>query len=289
VKIRHLIPAVDGNASEPLRVAEELTIQSIRRAVDFSPHIDVEVMPIANGDCFSPIWAENNFRVANINKPNSRDVIKVGPRIPLVADILSSFGEGHDRDLFVLSHPDIAVQPFFYEYLAHLAKESGKAGSIVRRTLPMGLLYERDWGAIYAHSGQPHSGHDCFFFPPESVKKLEVGKLYLGTPPTARVLMLNLRLLDIGFKVYRDQSATFHFGDDRDWKSNENRVLLSRMNLNEARSVVKTLKEVYPPDKVEKLLSRSGLKSLLTCEPETLSLRTTRHLQRFIDLLRPKK
>ena len=281
MKIHHLIPVVDDEASASLKAAQAVTVASVLRAVAFSEANEVTVTLVGT---LSPEVSRSlspSFSVSQNRKPSSRELIGKGPALPQIADIFSNALPADPHELIVYSQPDIAVQPYFYDAVAALYSHTGSSGSIPRRTLPIDSLTASEMSLLYAEIGAPHPGHDCFFFPKRLLPELEMGALFVGSPATDRVLTLNLRLLAEGFHIHRDKALTFHFGDEREWSKDSSRRHLNELNWHEASRVVSSLQHRFSKGEVEVLLEKTGLGRLGSPDGSLLWFRLMKRSRRW--------
>ena len=235
IRLRHVINTVGEDAPADLRRAQEITLQSIERAVAFSAgRLQVDVVAVtAPQDRPDRGW----LRWAPIIQRTLRDIpgAQSDRPLPFLADVLEGFwldaaptaGNDPGWDIGVYTNVDIAVQPYFYELVLELFRGGNDALSIMRRTVPddRGGHNGRNGRSLIelaSQVGDSHPGHDCFAFTPAVLRRCAVGDVVLGIPHVGRSLVANLLLNATNFAGRRDLHATFHLGDERPWKSDDN-------------------------------------------------------------------
>lgn len=161
--------------------------------------------------------------------PNlSRSILDIGrfktkKKLPFIKDILDeAYNASTVGDYIIYSNADIAIQPYFYDFIFQSIEGGLDSFVINRRTISKKYQRPSELTAMYSEIGEEHPGFDCFIFPRESYSRFVLGKTILGANWIGRVLILNLIAFTKSFRLFSDRSLTFHIGDDRTWKSPEN-------------------------------------------------------------------
>jgi len=229
IRLRHVINMIGADAPASLRRAQEITLQSIERAVAFSNgRLQVDVVAVtAPQDRPDRPW----LRWAPIIWRTLRDIPSAHSDrpLPFLADVLEGFwldaapADGSDPgwDIGIYTNVDIAVQPYFYELVLELFRGGNDALSIMRRTVSDGS-HVSSLVELASEVGESHPGHDCFAFTPAVLRRCDVGDVVLGIPRVGLSFLTNLRLHATNFSVRQDLHATFHLGNERPWTSGEN-------------------------------------------------------------------
>jgi hypothetical protein len=133
-----------------------------------------------------------------------------------------------DYDFFIYTNADIALVELFYTLIHHTLKiYSLDAFTVNRRTIAKEYnnqtLHSKNISFIEKQIlplYKRHPGTDCFIIRREIIQGLNLGNLFLGHPPWARVLLsiLDLHMAKRFRKLKSRNGWTYHLGDDRDWK-----------------------------------------------------------------------
>lgn len=253
LRIGHVINPLAAVPGSDLLAAQPITFESMRRAIAFSSGTDVEievvaaVLPEDRGEV--PQWMKTG-------RPLGQTVQDVGSfatarRLPLLRDVLDRLNDCGPFDVGIYTNVDIALQPHFYDFVARTYRSGFDAFSINRRTVipvadPVAIT------ELYAATGLPHNGHDCFIFPMTALDDFELDDVCIGAPPVGRLLLVNLIAASKRFREFRDEHLTFHVGNDRIWLNVQNREYREH-NIEAARRAVAGLQERFPDRNVESL------------------------------------
>ena len=244
MKIVHLVNVVgDPPTTSDLHLAQQVTLESLRRARDFASAAGITVKVCAavfEEDVASvPEWME----VAEFLKLSSLDHSEFPARrkLPRLSEIWGRLIDiSTDADIVVYSNIDIAVQPNFYEKARDWIGTGHDAVSVTRRTIPQTFTLLSQIDAMYAEVGEPHPGDDCFIVSRGVAEKLNIAPVYVGVSWFDKVLLLNLADQAGSFVKLRDERLTFHIGDDRTWSNPVNRPI-STWNKNHLIDLVNNL------------------------------------------------
>lgn len=246
--IQHVIPLLDDAVSARMRSEQTTALKSIDAAVSHTRH-EVLIQFLCHPDSATQVVMRGSVEPA---LPNLRSALadllepSATPTLPYLADLFQAINPR--AELVILTNPDIGVEEDFYQQVYRLHMQ-GFSGSICRRTLPRGPEEYETLHSIYGESGFPHSGHDCFFFPPSVVPRLLLGEVFLGAPPVGQLLLLNISLTSDRAQIFEDFRATWHFGDQREWASSA-RSPLAELNNQMAKEVLAELIETYGEETV---------------------------------------
>ncbi len=219
-KISHIINIGTWPPTSDLRVAQPVTLETMRIARDFAAGcVDVALL--------SAQYAEDRPSVPDYFTATpdlERSVLDFGTfklqrKLPLIKDILDRACEARDADYIVYSNADIGLLPHFYVALDRLI-ETGFDGFIInRRLVSKELSTLEDIPVMWAEVGRPHMGYDCFVFRRDVYGKFELGEACIGASHYDKTLLANVLLHSSKFKVFRDYHITFHIGNDKVWTS----------------------------------------------------------------------
>ena len=230
----HLVNPVAFPPGHALLRAQAVTFESMIRARDASPDLNVTLMAAAYDEDVPAIpegFVRGPALVRSIQDVGAFDGRR---KLPLIADLLRVAYEGSEAEALIFTNVDIALQPHFYSAVDALLSAGGPCLSITRRTVDDPPEERPDLAALYRQEGRPHPGHDCFVFPRAWVPELVLGHVAVGVPWIGRALLANLGVMDPRLRVIGDAHLTFHLGDDRAWSRPADRPY-RRHNMREAR------------------------------------------------------
>lgn len=224
MKLCHIINPVNVSKSSDLYVAQPITFESLRVAKNFSnPTVKVSLLTAQYEEDCSQI---PHFFTKTPNL--SRSVIDVAAqpmkrKLPLVADILSNAYEATTKgDYIIFTNVDIAVQPYFYDWVAATINEGYDAFVINRRTISNCFTKTSELSKMYAEWGTEHPGYDCFVMKRSVIPKLELDNICVGAVFIGLTLFTNLSLKATNFREFGKEHLTFHIGNDQVWKEESN-------------------------------------------------------------------
>ena len=152
-------------------------------------------------------------------------------KLPFINDVfdnLRNYDQYEDFDYVIYTNSDIIVTENFYDIVATAIASGYDAFTINRQTVPKnkparagGQPYTAlDLDDIYQlTNGKTHPGSDCFVFHRSAFDKIQMGKMFLGYPPTANVLLVQAESLAEKYTMFasNELKATYHLGDDKSW------------------------------------------------------------------------
>jgi hypothetical protein len=214
--IAHIVNPVLVDPSSDLFLAQPITFESMRRA-------RVEVLPKLRVTLYSAQYAEDKKIVPRdflLTADLTRSVLDVGefniPRkLPLLRDILARLYDASMADYLIYTNVDIGLQPHFYSAVVDYIHAGYDSFVINRRTIPATNASASDIEALYAETGIPHRGWDCFVFPRSIYPSFKLYDVCIGTARVGLSLLANLMACSDNFKEFRDEQLTFHIGDKR--------------------------------------------------------------------------
>ncbi|MEQ9287548.1 MAG: hypothetical protein RIG77_11595 [Cyclobacteriaceae bacterium] len=244
MKLIHIINPVKVGENSDLFIAQPITFQSLIRAKGFcgSPQ---------NIELLSAQFEEDQAIIPDFidTTPDlTRSILEHGhvntkKKLPFIKDILDrAYNNSREGDYIIYSNVDIALQPFFYEFVFKKIGVGLDAFVVNRRTISKSYSGVDNMNEMYSEIGKEHPGFDCFIFSREIYKEFVLGEAVLGANWIGRVLILNLIAFSQNFKLFNDRILTFHIGDDMAWKTPEN-LPLDLWNFNCLKNVIEVVKE----------------------------------------------
>jgi hypothetical protein len=243
LKFVHIVPGLDQAATEILQAEHARALESLQVAAElFSKEetkSSIQVVEICD-----PEWEPSNLAgISVVREPVGTLPTGVGSGI---RPILGSFFPQkvvEDADFVLFSNSDICVRPTFYRTVHQLIVQGNLAGSIHRATI-LGLDprdSDSNSQALRSENWYLHPGSDCFFFPKATANVMRKSTLLMGVPPVGRHILLTLSALNRSFKKFPALGITFHYGDDRTWKTSFNLRRLAAKNTRRAYGFIPTL------------------------------------------------
>lgn len=155
-----------------------------------------------------------------------RTVLDVGtfriPRpLPLLFDILEKGASvAKPGDFVIYTNADICLQPYFYGAVRQLIAGGFDAITINRRTFGDAHGFSHDPLSM-GEVGMQHPGFDCFVFSKEVFDQFVRTDSCLGMSGVIQPMLFNLAAHSKRMLMLKNVSLTFHFGDDRPWKTQD--------------------------------------------------------------------
>jgi hypothetical protein len=263
VLLVHVVnPFLAPAGSKPQRM-QAVTWEAIRRALHgaaMAPGLRVELLAAVFPQD-RPAAARAHAAVELSRSLLDATDIRPARMLPLIGEILGRASEhALERDAgawVVYTNMDICPQPYFYELVARLASESGAIGggngsngsagagfAVTRRNVDERTLDPSDVSLMAADVGERSYGLDTFAFPARAGLGFALHDVAVGLPFIDEAVMGNIDAAG-GFRgrVHKQLHATFHLGNDLDWKRNE---ALCEFNRRQAAACFRTLVERHP-------------------------------------------
>jgi len=140
-------------------------------------------------------------------------------KLPILKDLLERAYAHSDADWVIYTNVDIALMPYFYTAVRRHLEQGHDALIINRRTIPDTWSNPVDLPLMFAEAGESHLGYDCFVFPREWIRELDVGEVCIGVHPVGLTLTLALASLAESLRLLEHAHLTFHIGNDLRWKN----------------------------------------------------------------------
>ena len=223
MRIGHIINSVNVPEDSDLGRAQPVTFKTLLRSKSISKYKDsIEHYVVGYEGDYDHV--PSGF----VHLPElERSVLDVGKfnvqrKLPLIGDIFNSIDGQVDLDWIVYSNVDIAVMPYFYDYLFdHLKRVDSTRCLVINRRVveevPEGLL-----SSYYSQVGKRHPGFDCFVIPMSLISKFNLDLVCLGGNFLGRAILCNLYSFADEVKILEDSHLTFHIGDDGAWLNRVN-------------------------------------------------------------------
>lgn len=248
ISIAHVVNPV-ARAGESLSTAQPITFRTMCMARDFAAgaaDVSLFATQLAGTERvplpppFQPLpdldRTVTDLRTFRVPRP-----------LPLLRDILDRLhSAAAQSDYLIYTNVDIALQPHFYRLVAGLAAGGHDAFVVNRRTIPARWCDTADIPLMWAETGDTHPGWDCFVFRRDLYPRFRLGDACIGADWIGRMMIANMAALARHFEVFTDLHATFHIGDDREWRSGRYEDYAAH-NRSEVRMVLESLERDSGP------------------------------------------
>lgn len=242
----HIVNTLQPPAGSDLETAQPVTLASMLRAREYARQFcpDLEICQVSA--CFSTDQAHTpeNFDGQVLLEQSSADF---GPfllprQLPLIGEIMRGAKDFLPADFLIYTNIDIALQPFFYEYVAEQTGPGGRDALIInRRTIGNKKSDQSGLASLYAELGEDHPGFDCFVMPARYFADFKWGNVFIGANWVGRILLANTFGFAQNPRLIKRAQLTFHLGDDQAWR-NHRRMDYDRHNAREVLAALKELK-----------------------------------------------
>ncbi len=222
ITLTHLVNPYRVPPESRAHFVQQVTFESMRRAREYAGGA-VEV------SFLTAQYPEDHAMLPEGFTPTpdlERSVLDVGafqkPRkLPLARDLLQKLYDHSQGDYLAYTNVDIGLQPYFYLFVKALLDQGYDGIVINRRSISNHFTRLDELPEMYAEAGRPHRGWDCFIFQRTLFQKFILGDTCLGAPRVELGLYANLMAFCTKFTELKDAHATFHLGDDVDWRKGD--------------------------------------------------------------------
>ncbi|SRX75396.1 hypothetical protein [Aequorivita antarctica] len=252
MNISHIINPVKVTKSSDLYEAQPVTFRTLLKAKNDSIYKDSIKQYVIGYSEDTPVFPAG----FEILKPLERSVMDYGSfskqrKLPLITDILNALKE-INTDYIIYTNVDIAVLPFFYDYI-YSKLQDGSDSLIINRRVVASL---KDDAIMFAELGQSHPGYDCFVFRKALLSKFIFGSTCIGANFIGRAMYTNLMVFSEKLEIVKDAHLTFHIGEDGAWLLNDfskfdnhnkkevSKLIASLLKITQEESKIKELQKV---------------------------------------------
>jgi hypothetical protein len=223
MKFAHIIHPGNVDKSSDLYIAQPITFETMKIAKEYCINtVDLNLYAIQlNSEERVPL--PSCFKRIPDIKRSVIDLttFKRKRKLVLIKDILDAVPREDDADYVIYTNVDIALQPFFYQWVSTVIEQGYDAFVVNRRTISNKFFSINEIPLMYAEIGEPHKGYDCFVFRREIYQKFKLGDICIGAAWVGRALLANMLCFSKKFKEFRNQHLSFHIGDSCTWRHQE--------------------------------------------------------------------
>jgi len=169
---------------------------------------------------------------------------KTKKALPFIQDIFDGLRNRSSMlhyDYVIYTNADIIVHENFYNIVRKQIRAGYDSFQINRQTVIGGNINRhgdpyivQDLDEIFASKkGRLHPGTDCFVIKKSVLEKVDMGNIFLGTPPFANMLILQTSYFAKETRKFGsfELKATYHLGNEMIWGKDVN-LRLMKQNLN---------------------------------------------------------
>lgn len=142
-------------------------------------------------------------------------------KLPFIKDILDALYQNSQAEYLIYTNADIILQPHFYQAVAAYLQQGHDALIINRRRIPPKYNSPAQLPQIWAETGSPHPGFDCFVFHRSLYAQFVLGEVIVGTPFIEATLAHNVFAFSQNYLLLDNHHLTAHLGMEVMPKRNE--------------------------------------------------------------------
>lgn len=249
MKIAHIINPVNVPESSDLYQAQPVTFRTMLQAKNTSTYKNQINQYVVGYEEDREIFPSEFKALSNLEKSvlDTNTFVKQR-KLPLISSILNALLK-EDVDYIIYTNVDIAVLPFFYDFVFSKLK-NGSDSLIINRRVVETL---KDDASMFAEIGKKHPGYDCFVFRKELLNQFVFGNTCIGANFIGRAMYANLIAFSNTLEIIKDVHVTFHIGDDGAWLKNDFSEF-DKHNKEEVKKVLAILLEqIHEKEKIQDL------------------------------------
>lgn len=236
VRLVHVVPLYKVHDCEerfcPYDQDQSVAVASITRARNSSKRAKVTLAASVFAEDATAV-SDDFVTLPNLTRSTSTEYANFTDteKLPFIGDIFSNLRSSSKTmdpyEYVIYTNADIVLREDFYDIVASTIHNGYDAFTINRQTVPKtkerndDLYTMSDLDEIFQLKGKVHPGSDCFVMKKIIFDQIDMGNLFLGHPPTANVLLVQLESLAERYRMFasHELQATFHLGDDKKWEA----------------------------------------------------------------------
>jgi len=211
-KILHVLNSVAVPNETELGIAQRITFQTIRNALDFTinkENIDFLIATYEEDISTIPEFVKHTYILSR----SMQDIYPTqkGKKLPFIRDILNASGD-FLCEYLLYTNIDISLMPSFYDALFIYIQKGHDAVVINRRRISGSYAQIDELPLMYAELGDSHPGFDCFLFKKELLVQFILSDICIGIPFLEAALVHNIAAFSKNPLYIMDAHLTFHIG-----------------------------------------------------------------------------
>ena len=213
MKIAHIINPIKVSENFDLLRAQSITIESMEIAKKFSKFKDDIILCSTQFEEDLSAVPSSFKTLSNLKKSVlDYNANLKNKKLPLIKDILEKLRELTEAEYYIYTNIDIAVMPYFYDFIFNAISNGNDAIVINRRRLKINYLKSTSITEMYSDLGKSHPGFDCFVFHKDLLNKFILSEICIGIPFVETTLVHNIFSFAKNPIFIPDAHLTFHIG-----------------------------------------------------------------------------
>lgn len=222
IKVSHIINPINDIEKPELQYIQAVTFESLRNALKFygssTPQVSLNICSTQYPEdhvsipTFIQKLSDLDQSVLDINQKLN------GKKLPLIKDILNIGVQETKADYLIYTNIDIALQPHFYDFVAHKIINGHDAIVINRRRIPFKVKPAEEASQhlinYYGTIGRSHPGFDCFIIKKSVLEQFILNNICIGISFLETALIHNIAAFSKNPLYVLDQHLTFHLGTE---------------------------------------------------------------------------
>lgn len=214
MKIAHIINPVKVAKNNELALVQPITFKSIQQAKANFKNGEITIITTQYSEDHE-IIPDDFVKLTDLERSIKDIHPLLGDRkLPLIGDIIDKLKEYENADYFIYTNIDIALMPYFYDFVASYLQKGHDALVINRRRISKKHFLSNDLSLMYADIGKSHPGFDCFIFHKDILPKLFFDEICIGIPFIETSFVHNLVAHAKNPCFVTKEHVTFHIGLD---------------------------------------------------------------------------
>lgn len=204
--------------------AQRMTFSSMSQARTVArhlvPNLRVDFAKITDEDDVPSDLITFDYHLRIDRTVSDLGTFRIARPLPIMMDLLTAVPL-EPNDILVFTNVDISLSPGFYPFLKAIFRRGVDCAIINRRTVSNAYADETDIDIAAAEIGTPHPGFDCFALRGHLRNKMIPYDSCVGIGNVMLPLVHQIFALAERPVILTDAHATFHLGDDQQWRSEE--------------------------------------------------------------------
>ena len=222
ISVAHIVNPVSPREGSDLLVAQPVTFATMGAARRFAGDAVAVSHFTAQYPEDRPVVPAGFHATPDLERSAlDMDTFRIPRKLPFLKDVLDRLYEAADADVLVYSNVDIALQPSFYLAVASLVAAGYDAFAVNRRTIPGRYESLDEIPLMCAEVGERHAGWDCLVFRRALYPRFDLGRGLVGSGWIGRIMLTFMAAEAKKFHVFTDLHLTFHIGNRKAWKTEE--------------------------------------------------------------------
>lgn len=219
--LAHIINPVNAPEGSELHRVQPMVFASMEASQLQSAKVQISLLATCYPE--DEVMVPSYFTLLPFLTRSALDVqgLQTNKKLPFIGDILSALATNTDAEYLIYTNADIILQPFFYQAVANYIEQGHDAIIINRRRIAPKYDSPEQLPQIWAETGSPHPGFDCFVFHRSLLEKFVLGDILIGVPFIEATLAHNVFAFSQNYLLLDHHHLTAHLGMEVMPKRNE--------------------------------------------------------------------